>query len=736
MIPIALLRWSFAASIPLMIVCGLIWIAAAALSFENWRRRGRNRVTLFLETLRMVAITLLCVTLLKPEIIRETNANQRPEVAILFDASGSMHTRDVTMEEDTVLERREWVAKQKEAKFWAPIERNAAVALEDFSPPPGEEAKSQEEEGTDINRALEKVLQREHRLKAVLLISDGDWNLGKSPVSAATRFRTLNVPVFTIATGSEKPLPDIALLNVSAPSYGLLGEQVSIPFKIQNYFNREVKTTVSLQSQGIEVARKDVVLPPFGLVQDSLVWSPQDLGEFPLTVKLPVEKEESLTDNNEQNFRMSVRAEKLNVLVVESSPRWEYRFLRNALARDPGVDMQCLLLHPGLAPGDGRNYIQKFPDNKEALSKFDVVFLGDVGIGPKELTEEDAERIKGLVEQQGSGLVFLPGAAGRELTLTKSALNDLLPVSFDTSKPKGVALPTQSHLNLTGAGRGHLLTMLAADEDKNQNVWKNLPGFYWCAAVEKNRPGSEVLAVHSSLRNAWGRMPLLVTRPYGNGKVLFMGTDGAWRWRRGVEDKYHYRFWGQVVRWMAHQRHLAQGVGIRLTYSPEDPRAGETVYMQATVLDANGYPVEKGLVSGSIKAPTGNQENVEFSSVQGGWGVFKSSFVPSVGGAYKVRLACEEAGRNLETEIIVTRPNREKLGQPANVSAMREMADITRGESGGVADLPAILKKILVLPEPQPIEKRIRLWCNPWWGGAILLVFALYWTFRKLAGMI
>ena len=27
-----------------------------------------------------------------------------------------------------------------------------------------------------------------------------------------------------------------------------------------------------------------------------------------------------------------------------------------------------------------------------------------------------------------------------------------------------------------------------------------------------------------------------------------MGSDSAWRWRRGVEDKFHYRFWSQVVR--------------------------------------------------------------------------------------------------------------------------------------------------------------------------------------------
>src|SRR6185369_5876434 len=117
--------------------------------------------------------------------------------------------------------------------------------------------------------------------------------------------------------------------------------------------------------------------------------------------------------NNEQNFRINVRVETLKVLVVDSLPRWEYRYLRNALARDPGVEMQCLLFHPGLSSGGGRNYLPSFPGTKEALSRYDVVFLGDVGIGQNELTDQDAELLKGLVEQQGSGLVFVPGRRAR-----------------------------------------------------------------------------------------------------------------------------------------------------------------------------------------------------------------------------------------------------------------------------------------------------------------------------------
>src|SRR4029077_2446079 len=143
-----------------------------------------------------------------------------------------------------------------------------------------------------------------------------------------------------------------------------------------------------------------------------------------------------------------------------------------ALARDPGVEMNCILFHPGLSPGGGRHYLSAVPVTKELMSRYDVIFLGDIGIGENELTEKDAELIKGLVEQQSSGLVFLPGRRGRHLTFFKSPLKDLLPVVLDESRPDGVALQNESTLVLTTVGKRHLLPRFDADESRNDEIWK------------------------------------------------------------------------------------------------------------------------------------------------------------------------------------------------------------------------------------------------------------------------
>ncbi|HEX7862436.1 MAG TPA: VWA domain-containing protein [Verrucomicrobiae bacterium] len=732
------MNWSFGAS-PLVVTLAIIIFASAALiSYLNWKRSGRQKTVAWLETLRLLLVALLGFTLLRPEVVQVVKSKDQPEVHILVDRSASMATRDVQTATN-LQTRAKWIEQQLTNEFWKPIVGRTRIVIDEFgglantnSPATNSVAVV----GTDLNAALERPLTREANLKAVLLLTDGDWNIGGSPLRAAAQYRERGVPVFAVGVGSETPLPDVALTSVTPPSYGLFGEQITIPFTIRSHLTNDVKTTVVLNDGTREEVKKEIVIPARGILQDTVLWYPRNVGDVSLTLRLPVQPGELIPENNEEKFRVSVRVEKLQVLVVDSLPRWEYRYLRNALARDPGVQVHSILFHPGMKAGGGRDYLPAFPNTREAISRYDVIFIGDVGLAEGELSEAHCELIRGLVEQQSSGLIFLPGSRGRQLTLADSPLKDLLPVILDSSKPNGQILQNEAVLTLTTAGKGHFLTRFEADDNLNAQLWQALPGFYWSAAVEKSRPGAEVLAVHSSLRNASGRMPLLATRSAGTGKILFMGTDSAWRWRRGVEDKYHYRFWSQVVRWMAHQRHLAGKEGVRLAYSPERPEPNDTVFLQSTVLDSAGFPAEQGPVTVSITSPSGRAEHLRLTSVEGGWGVFKSQFKPSEAGRYKLVLDAPKQNRKLETELTVQQRTVEEIGKPINRSILAEISALSGGHSTLISGLEQIVQQITVAPEPRDLEKRIRIWSSPWWGGLILTLLSIYWVGRKASGML
>jgi hypothetical protein len=716
-----------------------VLVFTGVLSTLNWvRRRGKGVAAL--ELLRFTIVALILFTLCKPEFLRITTIEEKPEVVILKDVSNSTTTRDVKRGPRDVITRAEWLDEQLTTNLWAQIEMKALVTVQDFGMS-GTDDPEQIRAGTDIYSALEAQRKKNKNLKAIFLLSDGDWNFGQPPQQAAMKLGAEKIPVFTLTVGSDQAQKDLILESVNPPNFGLLGEQIAIPFRIQSHLDEPVRTTVRLtSSRGPAVSiTKPINIPARGQVHDSIVWSPREISEYTLTLEVPVwtkgSEHELLEDNNSQTFQISIRTERLSVLLVESYPRWEYRYLRNALTRDPGVDVSVLLLHPELGPGSGLNYIGKFPETREQLAKFDVVFLGDVGIGEKELTEEQCDLIRGLVDQQGSGLVFMPGQRGRQLTFLNHPLGELIPVTYDANEKEGFWAQREVNFKLTSTGKGHFLTMLAADEFLNDNIWKNLPGFYWCAAVERARPGSQVLATHSSKRNSAGYIPVLATRSWGGGEVLFMGTDAAWRWRRGVEDRFHYRFWGQVVRWMAHKRKMAQGRGVRLTYSPENPKVGDEVFMQATLLDLSGGTLNQSLRA-SVKAPDGQTRDLAFNALEGGWGVFQENMEVTLGGIYDVTIYNPNGKQELKTEILVEAPTLEKLGQPANTKVMREIALRTGGQSGGPGDLQKLLNEISLVAENEVFEENYRLWDQWWWGGIIVLLLVVYWVSRKMMGLI
>ncbi len=230
------------------------------------------------------------------------------------------------------------------------------------------------------------------------------------------------------------------------------------------------------------------------------------MGDFTLSLDVPAQSDELLRDNNKMTAPIAIREEKLRVLIVESAPRWEYRYLRNALSRDPGVDLSCLLFHPGLTKGGGGNkdYIKKFPPGLEELSKFDVVFLGDVGVEDGQLTVEDCRLLKGLVEHQASGLVFMPGWQGREISLLDTELGDLCPVVLDPAQPGGWGSRTPCNFELTETGRRSLLTNWPTPKKTTSTCGRGCPAFSGmppcaaprraqkCCACTRRRPMSLV----------------------------------------------------------------------------------------------------------------------------------------------------------------------------------------------------------------------------------------------------
>ena len=773
---------------PFSIGCSILAVAVtAAVGCYAWHRSGHSRSVAMLETLRTIIVMLVAILLNQPEWVEEFQPDAKPTIAVLWDDSQSMETRDALVDgsgKETAITRSKSIAELTNAEAWSALDDRLHVLIQPISsttgdeqvtantstddsmtvsantratiplgfPPgkpnqkatskPNQKATSKPNQkatsATNLNRPLMEMASRVNQLVGMVIISDGDWNEGDPPVEAASRLRAKNIPIYTIAAGSPTRLPDIELTNVDLPTFGAEGKPVRIPFTIDSSLPRDVMTTITLETSAGESLSKEITISAMGRTTDSFSWNAKKTGDYTLTVSIPEQEEETIPDNNHQTAPIVIRKEKLKVLVVESYPRWEYRYLRNALSRDPGVDVSCLLFQPGLEKvgGGSRDYVKVFPEAIEDLSTYDVVFLGDVGLGDGQLTEAQCDLLKGLVEQQASGLVFMPGFRGRQFSLEGTELADLNPVIMDKSQPDGWGSRTAGHYELTEQGRSSLLTKLADTEDENVQVWEDLPGFQWYAPVVRARAGSDVLAVHNQMSNQFGRLPLLATRTSGEGKVLFMGTDGAWRWRKGVEDKYHYRFWGQVVRWMAYQRNMVKGKGMRFFYKPDQPQVRQTLTFSAHVMDRAGEPLEKGDVVATITSPSGNLETVRLIAEGDQWGVFQARYIPKEPGQHDVILACQQTGVDLNATFFVRGQPIEQVGKPARPDVLEELALVSRGQAVQRNEVGEVMRMLANLPQPEPSIRRLQLWSHPASATFLVMLLAVFWIWRKAVGLV
>ena len=708
-------------------------VAVCVLAWISWSKSGFRQSIGLLEALRVALVCLAVFLLNQPETIKQFIPTTKPTVVILGDQSLSMSTKDVGLNDPSVplKTRQEAISPLMKDETWEELSDKLDVVVAPFST--GEDS-----DRSNLYGALETARKENPNLRAVLLASDGDWNDGLPPVEMAMRMRLQQIPIFGVTVGATSRLPDIELLSFDVPSFGVVGKTVRIPFTIESSLPRDHAAVVTMESSDGTKVTRELSVSAMGRTSDAITWKPENVGDYTLTLKVPAHGEERIVENNEKSTRIAIREEKLRVLVVETLPRWEYRYLRNALSRDPGVEVSCLLFHPGLSKvgGGNRDYIQSFPDELEDLGKYHVVFLGDVGVDDDQLSEEQCRLLKGLVEQKSSGLVFLPGWQGNQFTLADSPLDDLLPVVFDTTQPGGWGSRQPSHFALTELGRRSLLTKLADTQDDNMAVWENLPGFQWHAPVIRAKAGADVLAVHQDASNEYGRMPLLVTRTFGRGKVLFMGTDGAWRWRRGVEDKFHYRFWGQVVRWMAYQRTANISDTMELYFSPENPPVRQTITLNANVTERSGEPLSKGTVIARIIAPSGRTDTVSMKTTGEEWGAFSGTFTPIETGIHNVTLRCKETGGLLETELDVGGAALERTGKPARPEVIEELARVSRGRVLKSASTDDIIRAIGSVPEPPKQLKRVQIWSHPWMAGLMIVLLGVFWVGRKMVGLI
>ena len=399
---------------------------------------------------------------------------------------------------------------------------------------------------TAIGRALEGI--DSDTPSTLLLISDGRQNQGPLPETAAKMLSAHGSYLFTLNVGSPEPVRDASVEFIDAPSIVIAGDDASLTATLRLDAIRSDETiTAALTRDGQPVTTKIIDATPTARVEFTDPAPPE--GDHAYAIAITPLPSEATTCNNQLTTRVSVRREKIHVLLLEDEPRWEYQFLKTLLTSDRSVDLKTVLLQPARIENIAPPPSDPIPSTRAAWSKFDVVILGD--IAPANLTSPiQSELAQALGEGKPTALILIGGPRNMPARFVGAPLATLVPVDLTENATTPIDTSHGFNPRFSLESADSILTRLDPDEQSNAEFWSAIPPFYWHSNNTIPRPGAHIVWS----KNDDPHTAILSAMNFGAGRVLFLATPETWRLRYvqspdGRVADLHRHFWSQAMRW-------------------------------------------------------------------------------------------------------------------------------------------------------------------------------------------
>jgi hypothetical protein len=607
---------------------------------------------------------------------------------------------------------------------------------------------------TDLGRAVRGAVESLGRapIAGVVLLTDGGVNQGDDLARIGAYARDRRIPLHVIGIGDPSEPRNLRVAEVIAPDNVFADDPFAVVGQITGQGLAGETVTVELTERsadgdgdGVErvIASRQVALGPDDSVTAiSFDHRQATVGRFSYAVRVPVDANESVADDNRKQITVNVIENTLRVLVVAGAPSWEYRYLTRLLERDRTFQLSCWLQSADIdAVRDGNVIIDHLPDEPEELFAYDAIILLDPD--PLELTADWCERVGDLVTRHGGGLLFAAARKHAPAFVRDPAterVRRLLPVTFDEDAE--LILNQIGHyqqeahpLIIPPAAAGHPALQLPPGRGPAFQ-WSALGDVYWHFPVLREKPVASVLMRHGDprMQNTYGGHVLFATQYAGAGRTAFLGFDGTWRWRGFGADVFD-RFWVQTIRYLVEGK-VAGGNrrGMLLTDQDTYP-LGKPIRATARLFDQQFAPLQTAEVTGYTTL-AGEERPLVFTRMTDRLGWYEATFVPPRTGACALMLPLpgdRGLAEVVRREVQVVRPNLEIRDARMHRAELQALAAATPdGAYHDVRDTARVPEKIPDRHESTTIRSRpTPLWDNGWLLGVLIGLLCVEWALRK-----
>jgi hypothetical protein len=226
---------------------------------------------------------------------------------------------------------------------------------------------------TDITGAIVEV--NKLNPSAIILLSDGNHNYGKSPLSIV---EDIKIPIYCFGVGSEYQR-DVEIVDVAYPDYVYMGDSVKVEVVIQSKGFTGGKGRVEFISEKKKSQYRSFPLSDIKAKQNINFWvSPSHPEKNKFRIRVAPQPAEENYENNKFEFSLNVLKEKIKVLYYTEHVSFNTKFMLRTLDEDNHIDFD-----PIIKISEG-NYVNarshKKHINLPSLNKFDVLIVDNINL--------------------------------------------------------------------------------------------------------------------------------------------------------------------------------------------------------------------------------------------------------------------------------------------------------------------------------------------------------------------
>lgn len=609
---------------------GYAWILYTAR--YSWSKTT-NRI---LFGFRAILATALLVLMLGPVLRQFTHTEEKPALVFLVDNSRSIRESTDTTQLIAAIERTTESIRNSD---WQ-VEFSALDGT-------GKMKMAFAHGSSDLATALKQVTNRfeGRNLGAIVLISDGIYNGGMSPL-----YQPLRVPVYTVGVGDTVQRADLVLKNVAYNRVVYQGNKYPLRAEVGVSALPNEEVTVSIRQQGVVIQQQTRNSGNRALLEFDFQLDAVKPGMQRLEIRVSQHGRETNTNNNRGSAFVEVVEGKRKVVVLAAAPHPDIKVLRSVVENNPNYEF---LIH--------------IPGVKE---------LSPSALDPKEIdlliahqSPDNQGRTTGLLTNFLRAKVPALVIIGEQTQLR--ALGQVgIPVAFEPSAQRDEVQPV---LNATYQDLGfsqELGPLIARYPPVSTPFGK----FTF--------PAEARIILYQQIGNLVTERPLLFTMDQDARKWGVLIGDGIWRWRLN-----EYQETGRTAGFDEWMSKLLQYLSTR------DDRKRFRVFPIQQEFSSDGPAILESQVYNELFEPVyGNTVDIQVKGESGAALQYRYVTGPGAGSRYRMGglpegiytfSASTDIGGKRETasgEFLVVEQSQESRNLTADFGLLRKLAEGTEGK--------------------------------------------------------